>query len=410
MQSEISIDVGGFLCSPNDSFTAFGGPFRSPRAGVSGSQRRTGRRGRTELLADLRKAIVDDEAATLSLLRGFDIGEDVDSTNNSSAFEDFLQLTDSLEYPSVENQTSLDFSLPDPRTKRPPPLDISNASLAVERDASFTHPFLATPLRLQHFPKLSPTTLSSLLRSPEMKPADLENVEDESFDPPPDSFGSSNKESSIVADTSGNSKELGILEGYFSQPARAPPAIIVKSALMTPPPTLKLPATELPLDIGVLGVGLEVETPSPGKTLATSQDTFLSPLPSPPIEEESEDLISGSYFSHRYPAVLPATVNQFRRVIGEMTGKKPLKHRRSSPEVSVVTASPTSLSAACSPIHLTERKFSKRRAGFLEVEFAQLLRDRAADEEAEAEVLYDMAQRLKSLAKKRRALAERVQS
>lgn len=245
----------------------------------------------------------------------------------------------------------------------------STRSRHVELDCEHRpeNPFLSTPLRLKHFSRLSPTTLRGLLRSPSVR--------------------------SLSPDFSEELPSDYFLDAALDHASESPVASVFPkrdlfAGPMTPPMTGKIPdCAQLPSARVDLPAVAELK-PSP-----SDPEAFISPLPSPPHDNEAQ---RASVY-HLMPA---ATIEQFRRVIDELSlssGQSLIERRQAPPLPQVQTLTPPRASIA------------KKPAGFLEVEFATLLLERAENEEAEAEKLAQMAKRLRNLAECRRTLAHLMQ-
>ncbi|KAK0191202.1 hypothetical protein F5146DRAFT_1196805 [Armillaria mellea] len=327
-----------------DGYTSFSEHSRSNKAYSSAES--LGRPGCLRRLAD---TISSDEKSAEYLFKAFDV--DVISNN--------------------------DFCPP----LLPPFADAPSFSLPNERKVE--HPYLSTPLRLKHFPRLSPTILRGLLRSPSLR-----------------------EECSV---------------GYLLGPALVCSFEQSKSKEhvpypISPPPTAKFPSTpHLPSPSVFDEISTElsriVESPP-------SNEFALSLPPSPPPEECRPFL----HTHHTCPGLSASTIAQFRLVVDELgrTGlgndpekrgllqsnlrpsllpqDTPSKPHDSQRNAGMVRKDPTPTTQE-----------STRAHGVLEGEFVDLLLQRAEREEAEAEQLKALATRLGMLAQRRRELACVVQ-
>ncbi|KAJ7068073.1 hypothetical protein C8F01DRAFT_1116777 [Mycena amicta] len=223
--------------------------------------------------------------------------------------------------------------------------------------------FLSTPLRMKHFSKLSPSILRGLLRSPSLR-------------------GPSPCDDSLESISSLKSTALPSVATRLvnlAQPDENPNAnVLIREPYLplTPPPTARIPSSEL----------------LPAATYVDAEDITdrAAHLPSP-LPTAANHLIS------------PATVRHFQRVIDEMKGFSHVPVEPPSILASISrSASPVPDDAV---IPLTSTPALNRTFGVLEEEFAWLLQQRAADEEADANQLRELADRLQALGTARRKLA-----
>ncbi|KAF9046046.1 hypothetical protein BDZ89DRAFT_1058607 [Hymenopellis radicata] len=331
--------------------------------------------GRQALIQTLDDSISSDEQNVQNLLKAFDISvRDIQRVDSEP-------------------------SLPAP----PFPeliLDIPTTSTPLRaKNTDRRHPFLSTPLRLKHFSKLSPTILRGLLRSPSVRADSSDGslsddlASDYFFDDDAALVPESPVARVFPADKENPAKSA---DSDFFGRAGGP---------MTPPLTGRIPeCAKLPsLSYAPLQRSMDFEDTSPLKNGgglkpgAADPEEFVSPFPSPPLETERHSVFLPTQH-HSMPA---ATIEQFRRVIDELGGpssRKSISERRDAPPLPKVHVKPrVHIPSPISP--------PGKKAGFLEVEFAGLLLERAENEDDEAEELSRMVDRLRHLAECRRVLA-----
>ncbi|KAJ7117374.1 hypothetical protein C8R43DRAFT_1137666 [Mycena crocata] len=271
---------------------------------------------------------------------------------------------------------AFDLSLRDPdvhRLSTPSRLDPTGDSFTDLPLSRSQNPFLSTPMRLKHFPRLSPSILRGLLRSPSLRRASL-GLGDVSLD---------NVSHSEFA-----------LQPLTSPCENAKDIVYSPSLPLTPPPSGRIPSLSWLPD------------PDPGK---------LQTLPN---HEAPSVMHTADNFSANF-LVSPTTVRNFQRVIDEMKGVdfchegtndcsmddhgsgflsssdllRPLEGLFVAPEIDALPDSPA--------ISLT----IDRTLGALEEEFVGLLYQRANEEEMDAKELRELANRMERIGKGRRNLA-----
>ncbi|KAF8211349.1 hypothetical protein K438DRAFT_2010905 [Mycena galopus ATCC 62051] len=313
---------------------------------------------RWRLLTDLNFAVDDDEASAETLLKAFDL----------SIYDCDLK----LQTATSDTQAELTH---DSFTDLPP--------------SSSQNPFLSTPLRLKHFSKLSPSILRALLRSPSLRSP---SFGDDSLDSAPNS-NSLSPLGSPGSQWRPNNSPLVNADADVRSPEPSLP--------LTPPPTARIPFSQLPNPYSA--------SPSVPRRQDTTNGALTTVFPAPP----PDSLIS------------PSAVRNFQRVIDEMKGvdssfAAPEELPAIDDEISFFLLSSPHLSSppggglltpetdthdAISPFTPPSKDLT---LGALEDEFMNLLLGRAKEEEEDAEELRALADRLVRMAKGRRHLAATI--
>ncbi|KAF5370070.1 hypothetical protein D9758_001248 [Tetrapyrgos nigripes] len=257
--------------------------------------------------------------------------------------------------------------------------------------------FLLTPLRLKYFPKLSPTILRSLLRSPSPR-----------LPTPDDSFSESTVSSK--------------LEPAFTCPVDSNPPfpptppmtdkLTCRSTFQSPvqrklfdgleSPSIHDSLDELDLDTSSLLSSTLPRLPQPDDAVPIQ----------PPFDLAFSFGLSGSFqittLSQCVADEIKAageTPDERRRVLLSKLRSPPYSDSSSSRLV-ISHPAPCSLGPVIpDPVH---SRLPVRNPGVLEIEFAELLERRAAEEIDDASRLRDMAERLERLAQHRRQLSKLV--
>ncbi|KAJ6629193.1 hypothetical protein B0H10DRAFT_29712 [Mycena sp. CBHHK59/15] len=273
------------------------------------------------------------------------------------------------------------------------------------------NPFLSTPLRLKHFPRLSPTILRVLLRSPSLPSSSF--CGDDSFEVPysvdstpdldePFPLGSPlfglRTTSNSAEERCSCAEESAVTTRACSLPLTPPPSGHIPFSSQLPDPAFHN-STERIFDHGHHPAGV------------ARNYTMAGPF-----------LDSVSHVMDNFPSnslVSPAAVINFRRVIDELKGLDSgdqgvnsafeCKHDDNSPPLPSSLPNPV----AGFPIPQADLRCSSkvhdslamgRTLGALEDEFIRLLERRATEAEAGAEELRGLANRLENMAKGRRHL------
>ncbi|KAJ7283883.1 hypothetical protein C8J57DRAFT_748240 [Mycena rebaudengoi] len=329
---------------------------------------------RRQLLTDVNIGLYEEEVTAETLLKSFDLT---------------LYDCDTIRVPSLS-----DVDRTETGGKKGPTVDLRSHP---------ENPFLSTPLRLKHFPRLSPSILRGLLRSPSLR----------HYSSCDDSL-----ETSIPLDSAEPGSPLSIPRGFphsDSSHMKMPPLPL------TPPPSAHIPYSSQFLDPD-LRPDDSFSTPASAWYSDGDAAAAKSKLPHGPKASIP------SYTAHKFQAngtlISPSTVRNFRRVIDEMQGLDHSDHDRSEQATKVCTGhhSFLSLASGSSPSSLvppeldaceipslsfddSPRAIDRHTLGTLEDEFVSLLEQRAAEEEADAEELRALADRLERMGRGRRRLA-----
>lgn len=330
---------------------------------------------RHSILQDLYTIIYQEESNTEWLFRAFDFTE---GSIPAPAAEPTVPAQSQVKPKTLASSSTSVQNFVDcaPESPLPSPKIMHRSS---------ENPFLSTPMRLKHFPGLSPTILRGLLRSPSIRmPTPDGSVE----------LSDLGGESQLQTETLASSNTFPVYPP--SQPARSEVDDATKSLSyypLTPPLTGRLPQWSK----------FHALDDQHSQTIADSSG----------IQQTSEeDLDPGTEISLPAGPVSSNYTPESSLMIGQCNMSVTDNRAQLadySLDVSAIGIDDANLDAFSVPDAAFIRDCGSRECGPLEQEFATLLLQRATSEDNDAEELRRLAKRLERLAQGRRALAEMMQ-